>query len=81
MLIEYVRNKNRHPIGVVVAVGKNKIGWSKCNKQDKWDRNLGIQIAKNRAEKGYRTSVPHEVKPKIDHMKKRAHKYYRKRLL
>jgi hypothetical protein len=48
MLIKYIK-KDKTPIGVIVAVDKNKIGLSLCNKKDKWNKKLGIQIAKGRA--------------------------------
>ena len=53
MLIKYVRNKQKQRIGVVVAIDKNRVGWSKCNFSmgDKFDRKRGKYIAKKRAEK------------------------------
>ena len=53
MLVKYVRNKSGQRIGVVVAVDKNRIGWSKCNfsKGDKFDKERGKYIALKRAEK------------------------------
>jgi len=56
MLIKYIREKadkgKGKPIGVIVALDKNKIGWSLCSKKDSWSKDLGIKIAKGRAEKG-----------------------------
>ena len=48
-LIKYVRDKKGKPFGVVVARGANLVGWSKCNKSDKWDRSVGLEIAFDRA--------------------------------
>jgi len=53
MLIKYVRDKNRNLVGVVVAIGRDQIGWSKCNfkKGDRFNKDLGKQIAIARAKK------------------------------
>ena len=49
MLIRYVKNEKGNRVGVVVATGAFKIGWSLCNKLDKWDRKKGLMIAEARA--------------------------------
>lgn len=78
MLLEYVRDKQGHPIGVVVATGANRIGWSKVNgKLDKFDKNLGIKIAKGRAASGTVTRTPSEVKPYFKKMYYRAQRYFK----
>ena len=53
MLVKYVKNKRGQRIGVVVAIARDRIGWSKCNfaKGDKFDRDRGKMIASKRAEK------------------------------
>ena len=68
MLIRYVRNDNHQKIGVVVAIGNGKIGWSSCYQGDDWDeqapeadkfdRVLGLRIALGRAIKGSRRRIP-----------------------
>ncbi len=68
MLVRYARDKNNQKIGVVVALGKGKIGWSSCyqgNEQDwnappadKFNKELGLKIAIGRAEKGSRKRIP-----------------------
>ena len=49
MLIQYIRNKNNQPIGVVVAVDKYKVGYSLCKKGDRFDKQRGFEIAVGRA--------------------------------
>lgn len=54
-MIQYFRGDGNHPIGIMVAIydeAKNvvKIGWSKCNKKDKFDKERGLKIARSRAE-------------------------------
>jgi len=79
MLVEYVRNKNNQPVGVVVAVGKNQIGWSEKHNKDKWDKYLGLEIAIGRAMNG---SVKYPMKekvfrPYINKMYDRADRYFK----
>uniref|UniRef100_A0A6M3LD00 Uncharacterized protein n=1 Tax=viral metagenome TaxID=1070528 RepID=A0A6M3LD00_9ZZZZ len=53
MLIKYVKDNRGQRIGVVVAIDKDRIGWSKCNfsKGDKFDKKRGRYIAEKRAGK------------------------------
>lgn len=53
MLKQYVRDEQNNPIGVVFIDGMN-IGWSLLNRKDRWNKELGNQIAINRLEKGFR---------------------------
>ena len=58
MLTRYVRNDQNQKIGVVVALEKGKIGWSRCQEPDKFDKELGLLIAIGRAKKGSRKRIP-----------------------
>lgn len=68
---QYVRDKNRNPIGVLVCVN-GFMGWSKVNlkKGDRYNKSLGLEIAHGRAATGrmcYRTPfcidrLPKEVR-------------------
>lgn len=49
VLIEYVRDEQNNPIGVVVATDREKVGFSKRNPKDRWNRDLGKKIAIGRA--------------------------------
>jgi hypothetical protein len=43
MIVSYVRDEEtREPIGVVVAFGKDIVGWSKRKGKGKWNANAGI---------------------------------------
>lgn len=82
VLIKYVRDENRKPIGVVVAVDSNMVGWSKCCKGDKWNKDLGKAIAINRAWK--RRSLEDNIKTApfgfeetVKEMHKRAEQYFK----
>jgi hypothetical protein len=51
-LIQYIRDKNNAPLGVVVAQKRDNViyyGYSLRNKKDKWNREVGIKIAIARA--------------------------------
>jgi len=64
VLIHYLR-KNRNqtvpttskekgrPFGVIVALDKDKIGWSICHNVEPWNREEAIKRAAGRAMKGY----------------------------
>ena len=68
MLVRYVKNEDNQKIGVVVALGRGKIGWSSCyqgNEGDVWapkadvfNKELGLKIAIGRAQKGSRKRIP-----------------------
>jgi hypothetical protein len=85
MLINYIRNENRKPHGVVVAFkqdGKIHFGYSLHNPIDKWDRDLGIKIAVARANANEFqlpkvTDRLEVVSKAFEHMKNRAAKYFK----
>ena len=37
------------PVGVVVAIGSGRVGWSLCKKDDRWDPEVGLVTALGRA--------------------------------
>jgi len=42
-IINYVREEDtREPIGVVIAIGKNQIGWSKKKGTGRWNSSAGV---------------------------------------
>jgi len=90
-LLEYTRDKYRHRIGVMIAFPDNDkifIGWSKCKtkgqNKDKFDRELGIKIAMNRArkyvnyEKLFWHYIPHSMQKPIERFAIKCGKYYTK---
>jgi hypothetical protein len=76
-LIQYVRDNQGHPIGVVVSVGKNQVGWSRKHKLDLWDRDKALMIARNRAVVGFKSKIPHDVRPIFSNMVDRSVRYYK----
>lgn len=82
VLVKYVRDENRKPVGVVVAVDSNMVGWSKCHKGDKWNKDLGKAIALNRAWKCHSLAANIEAAPfgfaeTLKEMHKRAEQYFK----
>ena len=51
-LVEYIRGNKNKKIGIMVSFirdDKLVIGFSKCNKKDEFDKERGLQIARERA--------------------------------
>lgn len=77
MLVKYVRDSKKRPVGVVVATGKYKVGWSLCDKKDIWNKKIGIALATGRASLR-KTEVPAQsVSKTVTDMKARAISYYK----
>jgi len=51
MLVQYIRKENRQPYGCLVALEKDRIGWSLCHPKDTFSKDLGRRIAIERAKK------------------------------
>jgi hypothetical protein len=62
MLVRYVRIQDvypetcnldyeisRHPVGCIVCLNKDMIGWSKCNIKDRFSKSRAVEVAKGRA--------------------------------
>ncbi len=71
------------PIGVIVAIGKNRVGWSLCCPRDKFDKEYGQMIAVRRAE-AYGTdkertfrNAPYSIRTDIQKMYERSQKYFK----
>ena len=90
-IYRYVRDGHNRKVGIVLAKdvnGRIGVGWSKCKVRgknpDKFDRDLGLTIARARAEKHARkgreyleTHVAQSVKKPLINFAKSAHRYYR----
>jgi len=77
MKIQYVRDENNHPFGVMVAVKNEKtatvhVGYSVCREGDRWDKQLGVLIARQRALRGRNNHVPEKIADRflgfVDHL-------------
>jgi hypothetical protein len=78
-LIKYLRDNNNHRIGVVVALGSGVVGWSKCCRKDKFDKELGTHIAMGRAMVGSNVKPPGGcgLEAAIGEMTDRSQRYYK----
>ena len=90
LLIEYIRDSKKNPIGVVVANGASKIGWSLCNIKsgDKFNKEIALTIAIARANtiklldsdnriKYYENNIPRSILNNIFKMVIRSNKYFK----
>lgn len=53
MIKQYIRNKKGQPIGCLVAKkrgSKYAVGFSKCRKGDKFDKEFGTEVAQRRVD-------------------------------
>lgn len=77
-LVQFVRNRNGQPKGVLVA-RQNGIGWSAVSPRDTFDKELALRIARGRIEAG-RVSAerPSHVEAMIHKFHDRAVRYFRK---
>ena len=84
-IILYVRNRKRQPVGVVVArkneSGRVMFGWSRCNRKDRFDKYLGLELARGRT-LGWLSSVevPRDVNKCLHSISQRAEKYFKVKL-
>ena len=84
-IIQYIRDNKRNKIGVMVAFRHDKevyIGWSLCSKQDVFDREFGIGLAKNRAVKLFdyeyiNDRLPYSILGDIEMFIDRCAKYFK----
>jgi hypothetical protein len=84
-VIQYVRNKKNIPLGVLVAVKTPegfRIGYSLCNKKDRFNKNMALKIAIGRAGFGLELGSgesypPHPVRKMIPAFYDRCKKYYK----
>jgi hypothetical protein len=83
MLLEFVKDRRGRRIGTLVAVGSHDtcfaIGYALCCKKDKFRRDVGVAIAKTRAEHGWPhgQKIPHTLQAKYRRMQERAERYFR----
>lgn len=86
-LIEYFRDprgkKNpsmRHRQGVFVAYKDGdtvNIGWSICNDKDEFDRELGLRIARGRADAESSVALPQKAEEHFHNFTQRAMRYFK----
>lgn len=77
MLTRYVRDDENQKIGIVVALGRGQIGWSRCQGPDKFNKELGIKIAIGRAQKGSRKRIPDALLRTVVDAYKAAELYFK----
>jgi len=77
MLIKYIRDSHRRPKGVVISTGEGEVGYSLCNKKDKWNRETALRIAFGRAVEGFDHAIPDSAYLAYYEMLDRSDRYYK----
>lgn len=84
LIVSYVRDENRVPIGVVVAIDRDKVGWSKRKGNTQWNASAGVICAFISAQNGDTAdSIPttnakfRAIKDAFYEMQVRSRDYYR----
>jgi hypothetical protein len=88
VLVEYKRNSQGHPIGVVIAIQRNIVGWSLCNKLDVYSKTKAFAYALGKAavagalnkkdRKEFYKECPNSVKDLVKKMRNRSKAYFKK---
>jgi hypothetical protein len=69
---QYIRNNKKQKIGMITATVKDDkvlVGYSKCKKTDKFDREIGeiISDVRSKAEISALSDIPYDIKKAIPH--------------
>jgi hypothetical protein len=79
-IVQYVRDKNRIPRGVLVAVkspeGYN-IGYSLCSKYDRFEKRMALNIAIGRANFVDNSNMPYAISKSLPQFIDRCKRYYK----
>jgi hypothetical protein len=81
-------NKDKFPVGVVIAIGPSVMGWALCDKKDKFNKEKALELALGRAdlvacieedslENFYLQAVPFSLGDLLLKMNERSLKYYK----
>lgn len=78
---QYTRDRRGNLNGVVLATkdisGKVAFGWALCCKKDKFDKQMGLNIALNRALVRSAVPIPNSIRKDVNNMFSRAARYYK----
>jgi len=72
-----LRNRKNEVVGVAIAVGRNQVGWSLCNKSDKYNQEKAEMIALRRACEGSNRAIPHSINAQVVKMAERSQRYFK----
>ncbi len=81
-IISYVRNRKGTPKGILVAVKHGNgfgIGYSFCNKNDRFCKEMGLRIAigRSNADGISLEALPHAIRKAFPEFTKRCLRYYK----
>ena len=87
-IYQFIKNRKGNLVGCVLAVDKDQIGWSMCNKRDRFSKDRAIKIAIGRAVNtpinkdnlyyGILHTVPHILREHVEYfVNDRCVRYYK----
>jgi len=82
MLIQYIRDEKKHPVGVMASDlidGTLKIGFSLANVQkgDRFRKDYGKIKAVGRMHGSKKYNIPHKYSEQLEEFEERSRKYFR----
>lgn len=76
-LRQFLRDENGQPCGLLVAVGNGQVGWSVTHRNDHFNKDIAVRIARGRAFNGTTAKIPFRYRPALEKMQERAKRYFR----
>jgi hypothetical protein len=79
MLKQYIRDKDNHPIGLMVSDlinGEIHFGYSVLHKNDKWNKTKAHLIAFNRLHAPSMAELPYKAQAQFERFEMRSKKYF-----
>ena len=84
-IVQFIRRSTKdrvNKIGVLIGTAHtNKyisIGWSKVKSpSDVFDKDIGINLARSRAETGLKITIPHSIQKDCEQFEKRCLRYFK----
>jgi len=76
-LRRYLRDNRNQVIGIIVATARNEVGGAFVHKGDRFNKELGLEIARGRAMRGSKATIPHYAQEEFNKMIERSQKYFR----
>lgn len=73
---QFIRREDGQPVGIMVA-NENGIGWAVTHPRDRFNKELGLRIARGRAANGTNATPPVSVREQLKRFEARANRYFR----
>lgn len=73
---QFIRREDGQPVGIMVA-NENGIGWAVTHPRDRFNKELGLRIARGRAVSGSEATPPRRVREQLRRFQDRASRYFK----